>query len=89
MLRQPGLVRTLEVVAEEGAETAYRGTLARELTAFMAERRGAVTPADLAAYEARWSPPVELDYAGHRVLTRAGLSGVPVHASPAPAAARR
>jgi gamma-glutamyltranspeptidase/glutathione hydrolase len=77
VLRQPGLVRTLEVVADEGAETVYRGSLAQELEAFMAERRGAVTPADLAAYEARWSQPVELGYAGHRVLTRAGLSGVP------------
>jgi gamma-glutamyltranspeptidase/glutathione hydrolase len=77
VLRQPGLVRALELVAEEGAETAYRGTLARELGALMAERRGAVTPADLDAYEARWSEPVELEYAAHRVYTRAGLSGVP------------
>jgi gamma-glutamyltranspeptidase / glutathione hydrolase len=77
MLRQPGLVRTLELVAEEGAETVYRGTIGRELQAFMAERRGALTPADFEAYEARWTGPVALAYAGHRVLTRAGLSGVP------------
>ena len=77
VLRQPGLVRTLELVAEEGAETVYRGTVGRKLQAFMAERRGALTPADLGAYEARWTSPVALDYAGHRILTRAGLSGVP------------
>ena len=76
-LRQPGLVRALELVAEEGAETVYRGTIAAELRALMAERGGVVSPADLRAYEARWSAPVALDYLGHRVLTRAGLSGVP------------
>ena len=30
-----------------------------------------------AAYEARWSEPVEVPYAGTRFLTRGGLSGVP------------
>ena len=37
----------------------------------------AVTRDDLATYEARWTEPVEVDYAGFRVLTRGGLSGVP------------
>jgi gamma-glutamyltranspeptidase/glutathione hydrolase len=40
----------------------------------MTERGGLVTREDLAAYEAVWSEPVELGYAGTRVLTRAGLA---------------
>jgi gamma-glutamyltranspeptidase / glutathione hydrolase len=73
---QPGLVRALELVAEEGARTAYEGTVAESLLGLMTEREGLVTRADLAGYEARWSEPVEVPYAGVRVLTRAGLAPV-------------
>ncbi|MEX2210838.1 MAG: gamma-glutamyltransferase [Gaiellaceae bacterium] len=73
-LRQPGLVRTLELVAEEGAESVYRGSIAEAL---LAVEGVTVTLEDLVAYEARWSEPVGVDYLGARVLTRAGLSGVP------------
>jgi gamma-glutamyltranspeptidase/glutathione hydrolase len=76
-LEQPGLVSALEAVAEEGARTAYSGTLADALLALMDERGGAVTRSDLAAYRATWSDPVVIDYAGARVLTRGDLSGVP------------
>jgi gamma-glutamyltranspeptidase/glutathione hydrolase len=40
----------------------------------MEERGGLVTASDLEAYEARWSEPVELGYAGTRVFTRSGLA---------------
>jgi gamma-glutamyltranspeptidase/glutathione hydrolase len=73
-LDQPGLARTFEVVAEEGARTFYEGTLAAELLELMEERGGLVTRGDLAAYEARWDEPVEASYAGTRVRTRGGLS---------------
>jgi gamma-glutamyltranspeptidase/glutathione hydrolase len=76
-LRQPGLVRVLELVADEGAATAYRGSIAASLLALVADRGGLVTRRDLLEYEARWSDPVEVDHAGHRILTRAGLSGLP------------
>jgi gamma-glutamyltranspeptidase/glutathione hydrolase len=75
-LEQPGLVRALELVSEEGAESVYRGSIAEALLALMTERRGAVTPEDLAAYEAVWAEPVEAAYSGTRFLTRAGLAGV-------------
>jgi gamma-glutamyltranspeptidase / glutathione hydrolase len=73
-LDQPGLARTFEVVAEEGARTFYEGTLAAELLELMEKRGGLVTRGDLAAYEARWDQPVEASYAGTRVRTRGGLS---------------
>jgi gamma-glutamyltranspeptidase / glutathione hydrolase len=75
-LEQPGLVRALEVVAEEGATSVYHGTIAESLLALVAERGGAITPGDLEAYEAAWTDPVEVSYAGTRFLTRGGLSGV-------------
>jgi gamma-glutamyltranspeptidase/glutathione hydrolase len=76
-LEQPGLVHALELVADEGPESAYSGSLARALLDLMAERGGLVTADDLAAYEPVWSEPVELSYLGLRFLSRADLSGLP------------
>jgi len=73
-LEQPGLVRALELVSDEGPESLYSGSLGDALLALMDERGGLVTRADLESYEACWSDPVELDYAGTRVLTRTGLA---------------
>jgi gamma-glutamyltranspeptidase/glutathione hydrolase len=77
LLHQPGLVRALELVRDEGARTFYAGTIANALLELMAERDGAVSAADLAAYEAVWEEPVEVPFAGRRVVTREGLSGMP------------
>ena len=77
LLRQPGLVRALELVRDEGASTFYAGTIADAFLGLMAERGGAVSAADLAGYAARWEEPVEVPFAGRRVLTRGGLSGLP------------
>ncbi len=75
-LHQPGLVRALEALAEEGPRSVYAGTVAESLLELVRERGGLVTRDDLAAYEARWSEPVEVEYAGSRVLTRDGLGPI-------------
>jgi gamma-glutamyltranspeptidase/glutathione hydrolase len=73
-LDQPGLVQSLEALAEEGAQSVYRGSLAEALAGF----DGVVLTADdLAAYRPVWRDPVLAGYQGRRVATRAGLSGVP------------
>ncbi|WP_421019184.1 gamma-glutamyltransferase, partial [Klebsiella pneumoniae] len=41
-LRQPGLIRALEVLADEGAASVYRGSLARALLDLVDERGGLV-----------------------------------------------
>jgi gamma-glutamyltranspeptidase/glutathione hydrolase len=76
-LDQPGLVGALELVAGEGALTAYTGSIGAALLALSAERGGLLVRADLNAYEARWSEPDKAAWLGFEVLTRAGLSGVP------------
>jgi len=76
-LEQPGLVRALELLADEGPEGAYRGALGDALLQLMGERGGLVTREDLLAYRARWSEPVEVPYSGTRFFTRGDLSGVP------------
>jgi gamma-glutamyltranspeptidase/glutathione hydrolase len=76
-LEQPGLVRALGVVADEGAASAYTGSIGAALLDLSRERGGLLTDADLHAYAARWGDPVEVSWHGLRVLTRRGLSGVP------------
>ena len=76
MLEQPGLVHALELVRDEGAASAYTGSIAEALVALSDERGGVLTRADLEAYEARWSEPAGAAYAGTRFLTRAGLNPV-------------
>jgi gamma-glutamyltranspeptidase / glutathione hydrolase len=76
-LEQPGLVRALGFLAEEGGESLYTGSLADSLLELMAERGGLVTREDLRSYRAAWSKPVEASYLGAAFLTRADLSGLP------------
>jgi gamma-glutamyltranspeptidase/glutathione hydrolase len=75
-LDQPGLVRALEVLAEEGPRSAYAGTIGESLLELVGDRGGLVTREDLAAYEPRWSNPVAVDYAGVHVLNRPGLAPI-------------
>jgi gamma-glutamyltranspeptidase/glutathione hydrolase len=73
-LEQPGLATALELLAVEGADSVYAGSIAGLLTAVEGVP---VTAADLERYEARWEAPVEVEWLGRRVLTRGGLSAVP------------
>jgi gamma-glutamyltranspeptidase/glutathione hydrolase len=77
LLHQPGLVHALEAIADEGAAAVYTGTLARALLNLMDARGGLVTAEDLSAYEASWSNPAEVEFRGHVVRTRTGLSELP------------
>jgi gamma-glutamyltranspeptidase/glutathione hydrolase len=76
-LEQPGLVRTLELLADEGPRSAYEGTIGEALLDLVAERGGLIGRTDLGSYEATWSEPVEAPYAEVRFLTRGELSAVP------------
>ncbi len=77
LLRQPGLVAALESLAEDGPRGAYEGTIGRELLDLMEERGGLVTADDLTSYNAHWFDPVELEFRGYELRTRAGLSDFP------------
>jgi gamma-glutamyltranspeptidase/glutathione hydrolase len=77
ILRQPGLEKALALLAHEGAASLYTGSLAQSVLSLMRRRGGLVTADDLSTYEARWSDPLEVGYAGTRVLTRGGLAELP------------
>ncbi len=77
LLRQPGLEKVLALLRAEGAASAYTGSLAQGILSLMRRREGLVTGDDLASYEAVWSEPLEIEYAGTRVLARGGLAQLP------------
>jgi gamma-glutamyltranspeptidase / glutathione hydrolase len=83
-LRQPGLARTLELVADEGARSVYEGTIGDELLALCVDRGGVVTRTDLSRFRAEWREPVAAPYLDGTLLTRGGLSGVPETAAALP-----
>lgn len=74
VLSQPGLVDALEALADEGADSVYRGSIAEAILRI----DGLVATADdLRDYRARWRDPVLVPWNGQRVATRGGLSGLP------------
>ncbi|MBV8121871.1 MAG: gamma-glutamyltransferase, partial [Alphaproteobacteria bacterium] len=65
---QPELARTLEEIAAAGAETFYRGPVARRLAAGLAAAGTLVGAADLADFAAEEQEPISVDYRGFTVL---------------------
>src|SRR5438876_253852 len=63
-----GPAPTLEEIACEGAETFYRGRLARRLAAALKAAGTLVSASDLEAFEAEQQEPIGVDYRGFTVL---------------------
>jgi gamma-glutamyltranspeptidase/glutathione hydrolase len=75
-LEQPGLVRALELIAAEGAESP---TLQDALPELTEDRGGLVTRDDVSSYRAQWGEPVTIERRGVRLSSRAALlSPLPV-----------
>jgi gamma-glutamyltranspeptidase/glutathione hydrolase len=67
LIRQPDLARTLEEIAQDGAETFYRGRLARRLVAGMREAGVLVDERDLAECQPQIQDPIGISYRGFHV----------------------
>ncbi len=67
-LVQPDLARTLELIADSGADAFYRGSIARAIVAEMRRSGGIITAADLAGYRAKWRAPLETTYRGYHII---------------------
>ena len=57
--------RTLKLIAQSKGEAFYRGEVAEALAAHAKANGGAMTAADLAAYQPEWVTPISQDYLGH------------------------
>ena len=63
----PAAARTLAQIARTRGDSFYRGEIAAALAAHAQANGGALTAADLAAYEPLWVEPIAIDYRGHTV----------------------
>jgi gamma-glutamyltranspeptidase / glutathione hydrolase len=63
-LRQPDLARTLQLLADLGADAFYTGPIAEAIVAEMARGKGLITATDLAGYRALACPPLTTRYRG-------------------------
>jgi gamma-glutamyltranspeptidase len=68
-IRQPELADALERLAAEGARPFYEGDIAAAIIAWLSERGGLLTAADLRAYEVVDRAPLAVRYRGRTVLT--------------------
>jgi gamma-glutamyltranspeptidase / glutathione hydrolase len=67
-LRQPALARSLELIADSGADGFYRGRIADQIVAEMQRGDGIITRADLAGYQAKWREPLWTEYRGWQLI---------------------
>jgi gamma-glutamyltranspeptidase/glutathione hydrolase len=63
------LARTLELLAERGADDLYRGELARLVADHIGEGGGAITRRDLTEYRVIQRRPVRLSFLGHEFVS--------------------
>jgi gamma-glutamyltranspeptidase len=67
LIVQPDLARTLEEIAADGAESFYRGRLAKRLAAGLREVGALVDERDLAEFQPQVQDPIAISYRGFRV----------------------
>lgn len=67
VVRLPELARTLQAVADGGAEAFYLGETGRRIASFVQEQGGRLDSADLAAHRSTWDEPISTDYRGLRI----------------------
>ena len=79
----PDLAKTYRMIAEQGTGVFYNGEIADAIVEATKRNRvpaaegsgvGKMTRADIAAYTIDESPPIAVDYAGHRLLSVGGSS---------------
>ncbi len=71
VIRQPGLARTLEAIAERGAAGFYQGPVAKQLVKGVREAGGIWTLEDLAQYRVVERAPVTGRYHGMKIISAA------------------
>ena len=67
IFRNPGLSKTLQAVAEGGAEAFYKGEIAIAIAQTIQAAGGVLTEADLANHTSTWDTPISTTYRGVRI----------------------
>jgi gamma-glutamyltranspeptidase / glutathione hydrolase len=61
----PGAAKTLKLIAQTKGQAYYRGEIADAIANHLQVHGGAMTAADLAAYQPEWVTPIAQDFAGY------------------------
>jgi len=67
IFRNPGLAKTLSVVARENNRGFYQGQIAESIVSVIKEAGGCLSEDDLASHVSTWESPISVDYRGLRV----------------------
>lgn len=67
VLPNPDLAAMLQILAAEGADAFYHGSIATHLTDYLAAVGGLLTPSDFAAHRSDWVEPITTAYRGYQV----------------------
>ena len=67
IFKNPLLANTLDRIAKGGRNEFYRGSIAREIDAFMKQQGGFLTFDDLSRHSSEWIEPVSSTYRGYEV----------------------
>lgn len=67
IFRNPALANTLTKIANGGRNEFYRGSIARDIDAFMKKQGGFLSYEDLARHHSEWVEPVSVNYRGYDV----------------------
>ncbi|WP_042463098.1 gamma-glutamyltransferase [Neobacillus dielmonensis] len=59
--------KTLQEIADTGAESFYRGKIAEQIADFSERCNGFISKEDLAGYQAEWVKPIKVHYRGYDV----------------------
>ena len=68
LFRNPDLARTLRLLQSQGADSFYKGEIARAIVSKSKELGGTMTLADLASYHGEWVEPARSAYHGYQLL---------------------
>ncbi len=67
VFKNPLLANTLEKIVKGGRNEFYRGSIARDIDAFMKKQGGFLTYEDLSRHHSEWVEPVNTTYRGYEV----------------------
>ena len=67
IFRNPGLARSLQLLAHSGRDAFYKGEIARQIIEFSDRHDGLLLPEDLADFDAQWTEPSHTSYRGHEL----------------------
>ncbi|HLP72075.1 MAG TPA: gamma-glutamyltransferase [Bacteroidales bacterium] len=67
IFRNPALANTLSKIAKGGRNEFYRGSIARDIEAFMKKQGGFLSYDDLARHHSEWIEPVSTNYRGYDI----------------------